>query len=122
MGWDKGRYYTRSRKVNGRVVREYVGSGPVAALAAQMDALERERKEAEAAAWRAEKARLDALDADVAALIDLTDLLARAALRAAGFHQHKRGEWRKRRGNGNGSDGPHGPEGAGEGAAACPQR
>jgi hypothetical protein len=30
MGWDRGRYYTRSRKVNGRVVREYVGTGPVA--------------------------------------------------------------------------------------------
>jgi hypothetical protein len=50
MGWDKGRYYTRSRKDNGRVVREYVGAGQLAALAAQMDALEREKREAEAAA------------------------------------------------------------------------
>jgi hypothetical protein len=33
------------------------------------------------------------------ALGETTDLLARAALLAAGFHQHKRGEWRKRRGN-----------------------
>jgi len=30
MGWDQGRYYTRSRKVNGRVVREYIGTGRVA--------------------------------------------------------------------------------------------
>ena len=24
MGWERGRYYTRSRKVDGRVIREYV--------------------------------------------------------------------------------------------------
>ena len=35
MGWDRGRYYTRSKKVNGRVVREYVGSGLVAGCTAR---------------------------------------------------------------------------------------
>jgi hypothetical protein len=99
MGWDKGRYYTRSRKVNGRVVREYVGAGEIAVLVAQVDALERERRETERAARRAEKARLEALDAPLNQLNDLADLLARAALVVAGFRQHKRGEWRKRRGN-----------------------
>jgi hypothetical protein len=99
VGWDKGRYYTRSRKANGRVVREYVGSGEAAELAAQMDATNRAKRETEREARRAEKAELDALDARVTELDELADQLAHAALMAAGFHQHKRGEWRKRRGN-----------------------
>jgi hypothetical protein len=37
-------YYTRSRKVAGRVVREYVGTGPLAKLAAETDAEERRRE------------------------------------------------------------------------------
>jgi hypothetical protein len=118
MGWERG-YYYRVRKVGGRVVREYVGTGRVAELAAQLDALEHDRREAEKAAGRAEKARLDALDADVAALIDLTDLAAAAALRAAGFHQHK-GQWRrKRHGSTHRTDRP---EGAEEDPGAGPRR
>jgi hypothetical protein len=97
MGWDRGRYYSLSRKVNGRVVREYVGTGHLAELAAQLDALERERKRQEAQAVYDEEAQRAALDADVQALIETTDLVARAALLAAGYHQHKRGEWRQRR-------------------------
>jgi hypothetical protein len=97
MGWERGRYYTRSRKVNGRVVREYVGSGELAALAAQVDALERQRKEIGRAAFQAERTDLQALDGALDELNDAADLLAHAALAAAGFHQHKRGEWRKQR-------------------------
>jgi hypothetical protein len=97
VGWEKGRYYTRSKKVNGRVVREYVGGGRVAELVAQMDAIKRQQREAERAARLAERAELDALDAPLDELNDLAELLARAALAAAGFHQHKRGEWRRRR-------------------------
>jgi hypothetical protein len=97
MGWDRGRYYTRSKKVNGRVVREYVGTGCVGELAAQMDTIKREQREAERAAFRAKRAELDALDSSVNELNDLADLLASVAMVAAGFHQHKRGEWRKRR-------------------------
>jgi hypothetical protein len=102
MAWERRRrgtaYYTRSRKVGGRVVRQYVGAGPTGELAAQLDALDRERRETERAAWREEKAELEALDAALKKLNDLADLLARAALEAAGFRQHHRGEWRRRRG------------------------
>ena len=108
MGWERG-YYYRVRREGRRVVREYVGTGRIAELAAQLDALRRQKREAEAAVWQAEKARLDALDAKVSALIDLTDMAAAAALLAAGFHQHKRQWRRKRHGQGthaNGSDRP----------------
>jgi hypothetical protein len=97
MGWDQGRYYTRSKKVNGQVVREYVGAGPLAGLISQADALERKLRDCELAARRAERAAAEALDVPVDRLYDLAELVARAALATAGDHQHKRGEWRKRR-------------------------
>src|SRR5262249_23019262 len=90
--------YTRSRKVNGRVVREYVGSGRVGELVAQLDAIERQEREEARESRKAERAELEALDAPLDDLDALVNLLARAALLAAGFHQHKRGEWRRRRG------------------------
>jgi hypothetical protein len=91
MGWDQGRYYTRSRKVGGRVVREYVGAGILGEAAALLDADRRALREAERQAWHEEKARLQALDGPVLALDELADLLARAALTAAGYHRHKAG-------------------------------
>jgi hypothetical protein len=96
VGWERG-YYYRVRKENGRVVREYVGKGPVANLAAALDAEGRHEREAEYAARRRQRADLAALDAPMKDLNELADLLAKAALLAAGYHQHKRGEWRKRR-------------------------
>jgi hypothetical protein len=101
MAWEErergGPYYTRSKKINGRVVREYVGGGRLGKLAAEADALERRRREEEAEARRAERDRLETLEAPVAKLCEIAETLARAALLAAGYHRHNRGEWRKRR-------------------------
>jgi hypothetical protein len=92
-----GRYYTKSHRVGGRVVREYVGTGPLAELAARLDAEERRRREEERASQREERKRLDALAAPVVELCEVAEVIARAALIASGYHQHHRGEWRKRR-------------------------
>jgi hypothetical protein len=95
-----GLYYTRSYRLNGRVVREYVGGGILGQLAAQMDAQERRRREEEAAAWKEEQERMEAVAAPVEELCEGVEVLARATLLASGYHRHK-GEWRKRREQGD---------------------
>ena len=101
MGWEtrrgRGRYYTRSHKVNGRVVREYVGTGLVAELAAQRDAEERAQRLAERERLQHEAARWAAAVAPLKQLSQLLDAMTAATLIAAGYHQHHRGAWRKRR-------------------------
>ena len=63
MGWETrergGWYYTRSKWVNGRVTREYVGTGALGKVAALDDELERLQKEEENARWRKERERLE---------------------------------------------------------------
>jgi hypothetical protein len=101
MGWEKrergGLYYTRSKKVGGRVIREYVGGGTLGHLTALQDAQERRQREEEAASWKQERERLEALVAPVEQLCEATEILYRAALLSAGFRRHQRGEWRRKR-------------------------
>jgi hypothetical protein len=92
-----GCYYTRSRRVHGRVTREYCGSGAAALLQAMMVEEERDARATRAAMVHAEEDRLNALDAPVDVLCNVVDALVRRSLQAAGFHQHQRGPWRKRR-------------------------
>lgn len=97
MGWERGRYYTRSRRANGRVVRQYVGCGLLASIAAEADAhAHAKRTEAHDERQRLHS-DLDRLAALVASLNQVCDHLANAALIASGYHQHNRGEWRKKR-------------------------
>jgi len=108
MAWetrgDRGRYYTRSRRESGRIVREYVGCGEKGERAAAADVARRAERAAERAAIRAERERAQALDADLMGLHRAVDLLTRGALMAAGFERHKR-QWRKRRDNPSETDG-----------------
>ena len=96
MAWERGRYYTRSRKVDGRVVREYIGGGVIGELAAREDAVRRERRELERESWRLEREEMDAFDDSVEKVCLMADVISKAVMAAAGFHQH-RGEWRRRR-------------------------
>src|SRR5471032_162253 len=99
MGWDvRGdrRYYCRFRKVGGKVVKEYVGWGAIGELGAAVDALERFERAAQKRDWRDFCATLEASDVPLEQFCELTDCLLRAALLAAGYHQHDRGAWRRR--------------------------
>jgi hypothetical protein len=89
------RYYYRGRRCqrSGSCRLEYVGTGARAELAAALDRHRREMREKvrmERTAWR------DA-GAELKRLIAASDLLLRACLLGAGFRQHDRGAWRRRR-------------------------
>ena len=100
MAWEtragSGRYYTRSQRVSGRMVREYVGQGPIAELAHQMDADDRIDREAERKAFEAVQSRDAELDRKLDSFIELSEAVASGLLILAGYHLHKRGNWRKR--------------------------
>jgi hypothetical protein len=91
------KYYTRSFRRNGKVVREYIGGGVKGELAAKADAERRAAREAQAEALRAEGQRHAAAVDPLDELARLTDLLMRATLIELGYHQHARGQWRRRR-------------------------
>jgi hypothetical protein len=100
MAWESrergGQYYTRSRRVNGRVVRKYIGSGEPALIASESDANRRLLRKAERQQQMSELERLEALATPVFKLCEVTEILVRAHLLAGGYHEHK-GEWRRER-------------------------
>ena len=79
------------------MVRQYVGAGVLGELAARMDAEDRQRREDKAAAWREERERLEELAGLVEEFDQDVETIVRAALLAAGFRRHNRGEWRRPR-------------------------
>ncbi len=102
MGWQQRgtkRYYYRNEWREGRSVRRYLGTGEVGALAATAEALRRVQKESAVRQWRAEQERRVAATALVDDLWEQVELLVRATLLGAGYHQHDRGTWRLKRAN-----------------------
>lgn len=99
MSWEtrgNNRYYYRRRKVDGRVISEYLGAGDVAEALAGLDELDRQERQRAAAEWRA---LVDTDRRQVATLAELDDLVRSAVagvLIANGYHTHKR-QWRKMR-------------------------
>jgi hypothetical protein len=101
MPWESrrgaGRYYTRSVRRDGRVIRLYVGGGDVGEAAAAADRDRRAARDAEREAMRSTTSRLAEVDAQVDALCDAAETAQRACLLMAGYHRHDRGQWRRTR-------------------------
>lgn len=103
MAWETrqrgGRYYTRSRKVHGRVIREYIGAGERGEQAALQDRLRRAEHTREKTQCCQQRERSAQADRALASYYQQVEAHLRAALVAAGYHQHDRGEWRRARGS-----------------------
>jgi len=101
MAWEtrrgRGRYYTRSRRIDGRVVREYVGGGIAAEHEAAKDEAERADRMEQRQRERIGEQKMDTADDDAVQLFDQITALTSATLVLDGFHRHKY-EWRPRRG------------------------
>jgi hypothetical protein len=97
MSWDQRGYYYRSRREGSHVRREYVGPGLPGELGAEKDSTERTEKTERRRTERIQRERLESAEKPLADLDGAIERLLFAALSAAGFRHHKRGEWRKRR-------------------------
>jgi hypothetical protein len=112
MAWEArkrgGRYYTRSRRVAGRVVRDYVGFGERGERAYWHDRRKHAAKALARDALERAQERCQAADMALVSYCGDIERHLRATLAGAGYHQHKRGEWRRRRGSSGSSGGSGG--------------
>ena len=103
MGWETRErgvtsYYYRSIREGDRVKKEYVGTGLIGQIAAQLDEYERRQKEETSLYWKEQKERLERDTAFLEELEEAAEVLVRAELVLAGFKCRK-GEWRRQRGH-----------------------
>ena len=89
MSWERrergGWYYTRTHKQGGRVIREYIGTGPVAEQVALLDLEAARAKRQAKKASEAELASFDALDGPLGALAMASKHAEALILIAAGY-------------------------------------
>jgi hypothetical protein len=100
VGWENRRnrrYYYCSRRVGDRVVKEYLGAGPGAEVAAEHDDAARVRRKSGRAQLAALLELIDAASVEADELGRVLSSRMVEELAARGYHQH-RGEWRRRRG------------------------
>lgn len=94
-------YYSQSKRVNGRVKTVYVGCGEDAVAAFLKDQQEqlaaRLFRQQEQTQWQEEREAADTLDQAVDAVCDEAAVAFHTVMEAAGYHQHARGQWRKKR-------------------------
>ena len=99
MSWEyrgnSGPYYTRTRSVNGRIVREYFGAGEAGRQAADEDRQRREQREKRRRMHRATVEEIDRLESRGMTLEGLCRSAVETELYNRGYHLWHR-EWRKR--------------------------
>ena len=91
MGWEtrgNQRYYYFKQRLNGKVVSTYMGRGIVTELGDGMRMLSIDTLDCER--WKTQ-------DAAEQTAFGIVEEAVRQAMTDAGYHRHKRGEWRKRR-------------------------
>jgi hypothetical protein len=99
MAWQQRgdkRYLYRSVKHQGRVHREYLGTGPVAEALYHVEMQERRQRHAAQEAWRQTLAEQTAIDTQIQRWWAQHELLLQALLYTEGFYRHDRSTWRKR--------------------------
>lgn len=99
MAWEERagrRYYYRKVRKGGRIFSVYEGGGLGGKLAEARDAEARQTRQGETRTLRAELAQADAVDEKLDAAWLIVERAAHEALKAAGYHQHKR-QWRLKR-------------------------
>lgn len=100
MAWEErgggSYYYQKRRGEDGRVVSEYLGSGMLAQATAQLDEIDRERRQALRLAVRQMLAPIDDMLRTLRSAAADTRRLVSAHLLATGHRTHK-GQWRRSR-------------------------
>ena len=89
-------YYYEKRREGRRVVSTYIGGGALAGMAAEMNAENRNEREQQRRQQREIRDEQNQIDQQLAVTEAAIATVTRAALCAAGYHQHK-GQWRKKR-------------------------
>jgi hypothetical protein len=91
------RYYYTNRRVQGRQVRSYVGTGDAAdQVVAAVRSRQAERAKRRSALLAQLQSHANGIDGAMR-LAQAIDMLTKSTLVGLGFHQHDRGEWRRRR-------------------------
>ena len=100
MAWERrgsNLYYYQSKRLDGRVRKNYVGTGEVAQAIARSDETIRRSRVVQSERARGELEEARTLVSAGEELCEAADILAVAQLVASGYHRHKGGEWRMRR-------------------------
>jgi len=102
MSWEwrgQRRYYYRARRDGDRVIKEYMGpeGSVMAENAAEEDAKMRTTKAMLRRAEQERRQSFEVAQAQVTAMGRMVSDVVSDVLLAAGYYQHRRGPWRRRR-------------------------